>query len=379
MVANIIRTMTTNITKSNSSNSHRPSLKELEVFTQQLALMTRAGVPIVTALTLIKGQALSSHQRDVLGALINTIIDGGSISHGMALHSAYFPQFYVTLVAAGERAGILEQALEALANELSSRRILSGRLIRAAIYPAFIIVTLCAVVTFLLICVVPTFADLFAENGVALPWLTQKILSLSQLIANASMLVPTFILLVILSLAWGSKHSKLVSDTFMRISIRAPLMHKLIKAKLAYQVSSLLGSLTRVGIPIIEALTIVSETTQNPLATQEIARIRSEIIDGHSLSTAFRNSHIFPNLVSNLIEVGESSGQLDNMLSNIASIYREDLNQACDLLKQLVEPILILLIGLVVGTAVLAIYLPIFQIGDLAGTASVSQTLSSSK
>jgi type II secretory pathway component PulF len=341
--------------------------------------MTRAGVPVVTALKLLKRQALSSNQRDVLGALLNSIIDGGSISQGMALQGAYFPQFYVTLVAAGERAGILDQALEAVANELSSQRILRGRLIRAAIYPAFVIVTLCAVVTFLLVCVVPTFADLFAENGVALPWLTQKILRLSQLIASAWMLVPTFILLIILCLAWGSKHPYFVSETFIRISIKAPVLHKLIKAKLACQFASLLGSLTRVGIPIIEALTIVSETTQSPLTTQEISRIRSEIIDGQSISAAFRNSHIFPDLVSNLIEVGESSGQLDNMLGNIASIYREELNQACDLLKQLVEPTLILLIGLVVGTAVLAIYLPIFQIGDLAGTASLSQTLSSSK
>jgi type IV pilus assembly protein PilC len=359
--------------KSIQTSRKGPSLKELEVFTRQLALMTRAGIPILAALSILKQQVKTSRFKASLNRLEESIIDGGSIALGMSHERTCFPKFYSTLTAAGERAGILDQVLDTIADELKSRRILKARIARAAIYPAVVIATLAAIVTFLLVCVVPTFEDLFNESGVALPWLTQKIISLSRSITSAWLPLIAVPLLALSLLFSQARRSPWLTETRALLTSRIPIWRSLTGAKLACECSSLLASLTRVGIPILEALTITSETIESSPVKNDLKRICSEIIEGSSLSQAFRSSRYFPELLSNLIEAGESSGQLETMLSKAASLYREELEQSFELLKQLIEPALVLAIGAVVGTVVLAIYLPIFQIGDLSGATNLSQ------
>lgn len=349
-----------------------PSLKELEVFTRQLALMTRAGIPILPALAMLRRQTKTQAFRESLARLEESISDGLSIAQSMVNQTRCFPKFYTSLIAAGEQSGILDQTLDTIALELRSRRILRSRILRAAIYPAFVITTLITIVAFLLICVVPTFEDLFNENGAPLPWLTQKIINLSRLLNSSSTSFITLTILALAPLFQRARYSARITHIAYDISCRIPLWRSLTRAKLACECSSLLASLTRVGIPVLEALKITGETIQNATTKRELELIRSQIIEGNSLSAAFKNSKHFPELFVNLIEAGESSGQLEAMLSKAAALYHEELEQAFELLKQLIEPALILAIGAVVGAVVLAIYLPIFQIGDLSGATNLS-------
>jgi type IV pilus assembly protein PilC len=246
-------------------------------------------------------------------------------------------------------------------------------MIRAAIYPAFVTFILTVIVTFLLVFVIPTFEDLFNENRVALPWLTQQVIHLSRWMSRASTLsiAPTLVISLTI-LLWRARGNPRLIRAINNASSRIPIWASLTRAKIVSECSSLLASLTRVGIPILEALTIISETVQNETAKSDLERIRSEIIEGNSLSTAFKKSRHFTGLFANLIEAGENSGQLETMLNKAALLYREELEQTFELLKQLAEPALILAIGVVVGTTVLAIYLPIFQIGDLSGATNLS-------
>jgi len=350
-----------------------PSLKELEIFTRQLALMTRAGIPILGALAILRSQAKNLAFRGVILRVEEAISEGLSISRGMSSETKCFPRFYITLISAGERAGILDETLDTIADELQSRRILRSRMLRAAIYPAFVTATLTAIVTFLLVFVVPTFEELFNENGVALPWLTKQVINLSRCMTSTSTLSGALALTIGLSIIlWRARGNPRLIRAINNTSSRIPIWASLTRAKIVSECSSLLASLTRVGIPILEALTITSETVQNETAKSDLELIRSEIIEGSSLSMAFKKSRHFTGLFANLIEAGENSGQLEKMLSKAAVLYREELEQTFELLKQLAEPALIIAIGVVVGTTVLAIYLPIFQIGDLSGATNLS-------
>ena len=348
-------------------SSQHPSLSELTLVTRQLALMIRAGIPITSALELLAAQKHSSALQNGLQSALETIVDGGSIAAGMRRSPHCFPPFYTTLVAAGEHAGILDQTLDTIAEQLEAQRALRSRMIRAAIYPAVVCATLAAVVLFLLTWVIPTFEDLFAESGVALPLLTRVVLQASHYALHYWLMGAVFLAVSIGLLLWHSSRTPKIRQTIEHITSRIPVWRSLLRAKYVSECSTLLAALTRVGIPLIEGLSITIQTIQSSLLRAELLRVRSEISEGRSLSAALHDSAYFPTLFSHLIEVGERSGQLEPMLAKAAVFYRAEVEQAIDALKQLIEPALIILIGVIVGTTVLAVYLPIFQMGELAG------------
>jgi len=348
-------------------SSQHPSLSELTLVTRQLALMIRAGIPIASALELLAAQKHSLPLQSGLRSALETIVDGGSIATGLRRAPLCFPPFYTTLVAAGEHAGILDQTLDTIAEQLEAQRALRSRMIRAAIYPAVVCATLAAVVLFLLTWVIPTFEDLFAESGVDLPLLTRVVLQASHY-ASHYWLVGIIVVVGGLGLLlWHASRKPETKQTLELLTSQIPVWRSLLRAKYVSECSTLLAALTRVGIPIIEGLSIVTQTIQSSVMRSDLLRVRSEINEGRSLSAALHESPYFPTLFSHLIEVGERSGQLEPMLTKAAAFYRAEVEQAIDAIKQLIEPALIILIGVIVGTTVLAVYLPIFQMGELAG------------
>jgi type IV pilus assembly protein PilC len=345
----------------------RVKASELIIFTRQLALMLRAGIPITSALNLLVQQRHSNPLHNAINTLIERIHEGESIASGMSQSPNCFPPFYTTLIAAGEHAGILDQTLDTLSDQLEEQRALRSRMIRAAIYPAIVCITLAAITLFLLTWVVPTFEDLFKESGVPLPWLTRVIIGISALLARYWMILATLILAMIALVSLRRLQNRPTLSRFERLTKRMPIWRTLICAKHTSECSTLLAALIRVGIPIFEGLKITAQTTHSPSVAAALEHVRYEVSEGKPLSTAFRGSGYFPELFSHLIEVGESSGKLEALLIKAAHFYHAQVEQTIDALKQLVEPALMLIIGLIVGITVLALYLPIFQIGELAG------------
>jgi len=348
--------------------TRRLPLSELALCTRKLALMVRAGVPLVSALEHLSSHKSSQLLKSALGTTYKTILEGGSIASGMDRTPNCFPRFYTRLVAAGEHAGILDCTLDTIAEQLEGQHTLRKRLIRAAIYPAVVCITLATVVIFLLAWVIPTFEELFAESGVPLPWLTRILLSMSRYMLDYWLIGAIALALGFSLVAWLGANSPKSRSHICKLVSRIPVWRSFIRARDTSECSALLSALIRVGIPIMEALAITTETIQSPITAQALGRVRDHVSEGHPLSAAFRATQHFPDTLSQMIEVGESSGQLEVMLAKTAAFYRAELDHGLETLKQLIEPALILVIGAIVGTTVLALYLPIFQIGELAGT-----------
>jgi type II secretory pathway component PulF len=346
--------------------SQRVPLLDLLLFTRQCALMVRAGIPIPTTLTTLAGHARSPALRVALGSLRDAVFEGDSLAAGMRRSPRCFPAFYTTLVAAGEYAGLLDHTLDTISDQLESQRALRSRIVKAAIYPAVVCLTLGAVVLFLLTWVVPIFEELFAESGVDLPLLTQGLIGLSHWVVHYWLISLVLIVTVIALSIWGSRRHYAHRGVFEHVAEYLPGWRSLVRAKHSSECSTLLAACTRVGIPIMEALAISVDTIQSARARAALNQVRLEVGDGRALSAAFRDSRYFPELLSHLIEVGETSGHLESMLTKASTYYRHEFEQAIEALKQLLEPALMILIGLVVGITVVALYLPIFQLGEVA-------------
>ena len=344
-----------------------PSRKQLSLWMRQLATMLRAGVPIIMALSTLKQQTSQRALKIATDKVLLAILEGGSLAHGFARSPRVFSPLMVSLIAAGERAGILEHSLETICRDLEEKRALRGRLMRAATYPLIVLGTLGLVVTFLLIWVIPTFEDLFHESGIALPWLTQAVIGASRAtVDHWPMLLLTLLGgVVIAGLAYRNSGTFRIAAAGASLSV--PIFRQLNRKRYAYECTTLLASLLRAGIPIIEALEILTQTVQNIVVSRDLNRTRADLHEGLSLSASFERSQIFPPMVSQMVSIGEASGHLEEMLSKTGALFRHEVDESIETIKQLAEPALILLIGVVVGTLVLAIYLPIFQMGDVSG------------
>jgi type IV pilus assembly protein PilC len=345
-----------------------PSRKEVCLFTRQLATVLKAGVPLLSALATLNTQTNSTQLKRAIERIRSTLIDGGSLAAGIAATPAIFDRLYVSLVSSGERAGILDQTFSTLSKNLERKQALRARMVRAATYPALVLATLCGVTVFLLCWVIPTFEDLFYESGVQLPWLTQAVLSISrQMISYWSYLMVLFGCLL-LSASWILAESKLAARAVERLVLRIPLAARLTRSRLASEFSNLLSALLGAGIPIIEALDITSETIQHIGLSHELRSTSAGIREGLSLTDSLKRSTVLPALVWQMAGIGEASGQLAEMLAKVGALFDDEVDTTMKTLHDLAEPVLIIVIGLIVGTLVLAIYLPLFHIGEVSGT-----------
>lgn len=344
------------------------SCKELCLFTRQLSTVLKAGVPLLAALETLRSQSRSVPLQHAIDRVHSALVDGATLAKGFAATPDIFSRLYVSLISAGERAGILDQTLSSLVRSLERSHSLRSRMLRAAIYPSLVFITMCAVTLFLLCWVIPTFEDLFQENGAQLPWLTQVVLKLSRDVHSYWSYMLAGFGCILLGGAWAFSRSAALAHALERCILRLPLVAGLIRAKLASEVSTLLASLLSAGIPALEALEICAETIQHGELSKELHGARGVIIEGGSLTESLRRSTVLPAMVGQIVAIGETSGQLVEMLTKVGMMFEEELDATMKTLHDLAEPILVILIGIVVGTLVLAMYLPLFQIGEVAGT-----------
>jgi type IV pilus assembly protein PilC len=338
--------------------------KDISVFCRQFATMIAAGLPLVQCLQTLSAQAERKNFRQVINRVATDVESGSTLSEAMARHPNVFNELFVNLVSVGETGGVLDAMLARLSTYLEKAQALRHRVQMAVIYPLLVITVAVLVVTFLLIFVIPVFAGFFAKAGVPLPLPTRIVIAASNAVRNYWYLfILGFVALVFLFRVWYRTDSgRLTIDRFLlRAPVFGPLIRKIAVARFTRTLSALLGG----GVPIIDALRITARTAGNRVVENAVMEARERVTAGQTLGERLRESKVFPPMVVQMVMVGEQTGALDNMLAKVADYYEDEVDVAVAGLTSLLEPVLIVFLGIVIGGIVISIYLPIFQVVTL--------------
>jgi len=341
-----------------------PKSREILRVTKHLSILLEVGFPPLELTRILLKLEGSPALRGALARVAETIHDGGSLSEGLSLSPRVFNPLYVHVVRAGEVSGRLPSTLKRLCHYLERSLALRRDVIAALIYPSCVMATAAAVSSLLLVFIIPTFKELFANLGTPLPVLTRVVIRASEVTVIVAPYLIGFAVAVclILSNLLGQSRGKRVLDS---ISLRLPVWGDLMRTSALARSFRTLATTLDAGIPIMSALEVSALSAGHTLVQLEFERIRREVAEGVSLSQSASASTFFPSLTIEMLEMGERTGSLDTTLENVSNQLEEEVSQAISSLKQLLEPLLIIVVGAIVGTLVVAMYLPIFSMGDL--------------
>lgn len=338
--------------------------KDLVVFTRQFATMIDAGLPLVQALDILQDQQSNPTFRRVIKDIKRSVEEGATLSDAVRKHPKVFDHLFVNLVAAGEVGGILDVILNRLASYIEKLANLKKKVKGAMTYPGIVISIAIIVVAVILIFVIPVFAGLFKDAGAKLPAMTLFVMNLSDF-------AKSYIHWIVLScvLAWmGIKQVRRTHrgrELIDRMLLRSPVFGMLIKKVSIARFTRTLGTMLSSGVPILDGLDIVASTSGNVVIENSIRKARNAIAEGRPVAEPLQETSVFPVMVTQMIAVGEATGALDSMLGKIADFYDEEVNTAVDSMTALLEPMLIVFLGVTIGFLLVAMYLPIFQIADV--------------
>jgi type IV pilus assembly protein PilC len=338
---------------------------DIAIFSRQLATMLGAGIPLVQAFEIVgAGHDKPAMQRLLLD--IKTDIEGGTSLHeALGKHPLYFDKLYVNLTEAGEQAGALESLLDKIATYKEKTEAIKKKVKKALFYPAAVLAVAVIVTVVLLIFVIPQFEDLFKGFGADLPAFTQAVVSLSKFVQHQGIFLLVVIIGAFYVFMYFKRRSRALNDLLARAALRTPIigpiLHKAAVARFARTLSTMFAA----GVPLVEALESVAGATGNIVYENAVMKMRDEVATGQRLQRAMENTGIFPNMVVQMIAVGEESGSLDSMAGKVASFYEEDVDNAVDQMSSLLEPLIMAILGVLVGSLVIAMYLPIFKLGSV--------------
>ncbi len=339
------------------------SLKQLSVFTRQLSTLINAGLPLVKTLYTLTDQ-LDGYFKEVVAKITSQVEAGDKFSACLARYPGIFPNVFVNMIKAAELGGMMDEVLKKLAIFLEKEERLKARVRSALIYPAFVLAVAVIILTLLMVFVVPTFSEMFADLGGDLPVPTRILMATSGAIRYSWY----WIILGIAALVFAyrvfvrSPKNRFLID---KLKLRLPVFGKLIQQMAVAHFSRTLGTLLKSGVPILGALEAVRDTVGNSVIARATMRVHDSIKEGENISTQMEASGAFPPLVVTMVSVGEESGELDNMLIQIANDYEEEVDVTVSSLTSLLEPVLIVLMGLIVGFIVVAMFLPLFTLAKL--------------
>lgn len=340
--------------------------KDIVLFTRQFATMIDAGLPIVQALDIISKQNDNKAFKDVMKSVKETVETGGTLAEGLGKHPKVFDSLFVNMIAAGENGGILDIILERLAIHLEKSMKLKREVKTAMIYPAVVVSAAIIVTAVLLIFVIPTFAELFEDFGAGLPLPTQMVINLSNFVVDncfiifGSMIALFFLFVRFIKTDRGK-------EVVHPIALKLPVFGDIIRKVAVARFTRTLGTMISSGVPILEALLICGRTAGNKVVEKDVQRARIAISEGKPMVEPLTESVVFPPMVTQMIGVGESTGALDAMLTKIADFYEDEVDTAVAGMKQLIEPLMILFLGAIIGGLVVSMYLPIFKMGSIVG------------
>ena len=340
--------------------------RSVAIFTRQLATMIDAGLPLVQSLEILSAQQEENVFKNIIREIREDVEGGSTFAGALKKHPVTFNELYTNLVVAGEEGGILDTILTRLANYIEKSEALKKKVKSALIYPATIMGVAVIVVAILMIFVIPVFENLFKSSGQALPLPTLIVVTLSKLIKKYVVIfIPAMILLVFLFRKYyQTENGKAVVD---RLLLKVPVFGPLLRKVAVARFSRTLGTLVSSGVPILDGLSIVSRTSGNKTIEKAILNARASIREGETIAEPLNRSGIFPPMVIQMISVGESTGALDSMLSKIADFYEDEVDIAVANLTSLLEPFLMIFLGVVIGGVVISMYLPIFSMASAIG------------
>jgi type IV pilus assembly protein PilC len=340
------------------------SEKDLMLFTRQFSTMIDAGLPLVQCLDILGKQTESKDFVKIIMAIKNEVEGGSTFAEALRKHPKVFDDLYVNLVQAGEVGGVLDSTFARLAGYIEKARALKGKVKSAMVYPAAIVFVAISVIIFLMIFVIPVFAQMFQDFGGALPWPTQLVIGLSHFIKSSILFAIPGLIVAAFSFKqyYKTASGKLLIHRFLlRIPILGSLLQKAAIARFARTLSTLLGS----GVPIIDSLDITARTAGNKVVEGAILASIGNIKEGQTLATPLAKHAVFPPMVVQMVEIGDVTGALDAMLSKIADFYEEEVDRAVEALMAMLEPMMMVFLGVVLGFIIVAMYLPIFKMASL--------------
>lgn len=340
--------------------------KELAVFTRQFATMIDAGLPLVQCLEILAQQQPNKIFQKAMIDIRQNVEGGSTFATALQKHPSIFSQLYVNMVEAGESAGILDTILNRLAAYIEKAMNLKKKIKSAMIYPSTIITVAMVVVIFLLIFVIPTFKSMFEGFGATLPLPTLIVLAASRIVRTYFLVIVGVAIALVAGLRFYYKTDggRRVIDSLL---LKAPVFGELIRKVSVAKFTRTLGTLVSSGVAILEALDITARTAGNKVVEEAVLRTRAAIAQGKAIAEPLKESGVFPPMVVQMISVGEQTGALDAMLTKIADFYDEEVDTAVGNLTSLLEPMLMVFLGIVIGGVVIAMYLPIFKLVSVVG------------
>jgi len=343
------------------STGRRITAKDMAVFTRQLATMLYSGIPLVQAFGII-GQASENPRMKKLITDIRNDVEGGStLSEALARYPLYFDELYVNLVEAGESAGVLDQVLDSIANYKERMESIKGKIKKAMFYPASVLAVAFAVTALLLIVIIPQFEEMFRGFGADLPAFTRFVLDISEFVQSQGWLLLILLVGGIVGLVQLKRRNQKFAHFLDRISLKLPVIGGVLEKSALARFASTLATTFAAGVPLVDALKTVAGATGNVVYEDAVNQVREDVATGHSLQLAMQQTGLFPPMMIQMTAIGEEAGSLDAMLDKVANFYQEEVNNTVDALSSLLEPIIIVVIGVIVGGLVVAMYLPIFQ------------------
>ncbi|WP_433301283.1 type II secretion system F family protein [Actinoplanes sp. CA-030573] len=340
----------------------RTKLKDLAIFARQFATMTSSGMSLLRSLSILEEQTSAASLKKAIGDTRSDVAGGVSLSAAMAKHDKIFPRLMIAMVRAGETGGMIDRALEQIADSLEKDTALRSKIKSALTYPAIVLCFTFVMIAAVLIFIVPIFEAMFKSLGGQLPAITQFLVDASH---NMWWIGPLALVLLIGGSVGYKQKSRSSADFRLkvdRLKVRAPVFGSLFQKLAMSRFSRNLGLLLNVGVPVMQALSVVGETTGNEIINVAMKDVQAAVRDGQPMSSAMRHHKIFPEMVTQMVEVGEESGQISQMLDKVADFYDREVDSAAESLTASIEPIMVLVMGAVVGGMVICLYLPMFTI-----------------
>ena len=339
----------------------RITAKEISVFSRQLATMLKSGVPLVSALQIIGSGVKNPRMRGMLEKIRTEVEGGGSLYEALHAHPVQFDELYTNLVKAGESAGVLDTILDEVATYKERIESIKGKIKKAMYYPVAVVAVAIVVSAILLLYVIPQFEGIFASFGADLPAFTQIVISTSRWLQANGLMVLVGTVAAITAFVMARKRSTKFAHGLDRFALKVPIVGEILEKAAIARFCRTLAITFGAGVPLVDALKIVSGATGNAVYNDAAKRVREDVAVGHQLQLGMQQTNVFPNMVIQMAAIGEEAGSLDAMLIKVAQAYEEEVSNSVDAMSSLLEPLVIVFIGGVVGTMVIAMYLPIFK------------------
>ena len=338
---------------------------DIAVFSRQLATMLIAGIPMVQSFEIVASGVDKPSLRNLILAIKADVESGTSLHEALAKHPLYFDDLFVNLVRAGEQAGALDTLLDKIATYKEKSEAMKKKVKKALFYPAAVLIVAAIVTTVLMIFVIPEFQKLFKGFGANLPAFTMFVIHISNAVRHQGIFIAIGLGIAAWVFVYFKKRSRKMREVLDRMSLKVPIIGPILNKAAIARYARTLSTMFAAGVPLVEALESVAGATGNIIYENAVLKMRDEVATGQRLQRAMETQGIFPNMVVQMIAVGEEAGSLDEMAAKVAVFYEAEVDNAVDSMSSLLEPLIMVILGVIVGGLVIAMYLPIFQLGNV--------------